>query len=70
MKLTFGMALRNQNLTSGYFALVTSDYISDNQAREIKMQEIVNDNMAKPSKATSETNRQTRAERARILNSI
>ena len=29
MKLTFGMALRNQNLTSDYFALVTSCYISD-----------------------------------------
>ena len=34
------------------------------------MQEIVNDNKAKPSKATSETNRQTRAELTRILNSI
>ena len=28
-ELTFGMALRNQNLTSGYFALLTPGYTSD-----------------------------------------
>ena len=34
MTLTFGMALRNQNLTSGYVALLTSGYTLTTVKRE------------------------------------